>query len=555
MIFHFVSPHTLPSLATTLIRTSAVVLMALGVSCKSLPSEPHTAKSKTLTKSVLQIHQNLLNQQLAKSHLALAVNEQSQVHPTLSGYYPISTGSNAFAARSILSGAASHVIDVQYYIWHDDEAGQLMLKDLWMAAERGVLVRVLIDDLNSNENLDQILVRFAEHPNIAVRIVNPMVYRNVKFLNYLLNPSRSNIRMHNKSMTFDNELSIIGGRNIGDEYLNNTESNQFADLDVLLVGSVVKDITKSFDEYWDSPYAYDIETLVRQKGTLTTLPDFSRQVLAGDLDAYTQADDDERALFTYRQAITSSTIGQDLLNKKLPFRWVNIDFIADPASKLSADKDQDRHKDRYLIEQLRAKFGVPKERLSIISSYFVPTKEGVDTLVELAQSGVDIRILTNSFDATDVGVVHAGYAHWRHDLLRAGIKLYELKSTATNEQNDENKFWRTRNQTTTSLHAKAFAVDNHQVFIGSYNVDPRSANINTETGVIINDNHLARHLHDAMEDKLLNQAYEVRLDGDALRWHTLDDGVPVTLTAEPQMNTSERALVFLMGLMPIDWLL
>lgn len=183
----------------------------------------------------------------------------------------------------------------------------------------------------------------------------------------------------------------------------------------------------------------------------------------------------------------------------------------------------------------------------------------------LAKSGVRISILTNSFDATDVGAVHAGYGHWRKELLKAGIRLYELKSTATNTVTDENKLWRTKQTTTTSLHAKAFAVDDHQVFIGSYNIDPRSANINTELGVLIQDSTLATQLHQALNNTqkhpsknapILNQAYEVLLDANGkLIWRTFEQGKEVIYRQEPDMNIPEKTGVFLLSILPIDGLL
>lgn len=195
------------------------------------------------------------------------------------------------------------------------------------------------------------------------------------------------------------------------------------------------------------------------------------------------------------------------------------------------------------------------QKLSIISSYFVPTKEGVRTLRRLAKSGVVVSILTNSYDATDVGAVHAGYGHWRHDLLDAGVNLYELKSTAIST--DDNKLWRSKQTSTTSLHAKAFAVDDAQVFIGSYNIDPRSANLNTELGVIIHDGRLAQQLHGALHSqRILNQAYKVVLTKqNTLEWHTLEHGKYTIHKSEPNMKIRHRAGVAMMSLMPIDWLL
>ena len=199
--------------------------------------------------------------------------------------------------------------------------------------------------------------------------------------------------------------------------------------------------------------------------------------------------------------------------------------------------------------------GTPTQQLSIISSYFVPTKDGVEALVKLANQGVKIRILTNSFNATDVTAVHSGYSQWRATMLKAGIKIYELKATAS-EEDRENKLWRARSQSSTSLHATTFAVDDHQVFIGSYNVDPRSANINTEMGVLINDDELARQLHGAFSDKLLTQAYEVELnDQGKLQWRTIEEGKMVIYNQEPKLDLTDHIWLTLMSWLPIDWLL
>ena len=228
-----------------------------------------------------------------------------------------------------------------------------------------------------------------------------------------------------------------------------------------------------------------------------------------------------------------------------------MQFLSDDVGKLTKTVPADTN----LVHQLRTLLGSPSKKLTIISSYFVPTKDGVNTLVSLAESGIEIKILTNSFDATDVTAVHSGYSQWRPSLLRAGVKIYELKSTASEEKR-ENKLWKARSQSSTSLHAKAFAVDDYQVFIGSYNVDPRSANINTEMGVIINDDELATQLHGALSDDLLNQAYEVKLleNGD-LQWHTMEKDKKVIYDSEPRVDVSDHVWLTIMSWLPIDWLL
>ncbi len=547
--------------------------LALGLSlslsaCQILPKQPHLPESEALSARVNALYQDNGNQAranppsghqqqeadpvdraaiaIANANLVAAISEQNEIHPELSGYHPIVTGANAFASRSILTDMATRSIDAQYYIWHDDQAGQLMLKDLWEAAERGVIVRLLLDDFNNSAQFDQHLLRFATHPNIAVRIVNPLMHRKFQALNYVTGLPRINRRMHNKSMIFDKQITIIGGRNIGNEYLSNDQNSQFADLDVLLIGKVVADIDNSFSSYWSAPISFDIQTLASLDKNATT--DF--------LTGLDKLNDDEKnntqsSLAVYQAAIEDSSIDIDLINKQVPFRWTDMQFLSDDVGKLTKSVPTNTN----LVQQLRLLLGTPSKELTIISSYFVPTKDGVNTLVQLAESGVDIKILTNSFDATDVTAVHSGYSQWRPKMLRAGIKIYELKSTASEEKRD-NKLWKARSQSSTSLHAKTFAIDDHQVFIGSYNVDPRSANINTEMGVIINDDELAQQLHEALSDDLLGQAYEVKLlDNGQLQWHTLENGENIIYDAEPRVDFTDHIWLKVMSWLPIDWLL
>lgn len=519
--------------------------------CQVLPKQPHLPESIELSARVDALYQQEDSQnsnQEASDNIDLvgAISEQNDIHPELSGYHPIVTGANAFASRSILTDMATRNIDAQYYIWHNDQSGQLLLKDLWRAAERGVIVRLLLDDFNNDAEFDQHLLRFASHPNIAVRIINPLVHRKFQTLNYVTGLPRINRRMHNKSMTFDKQITVIGGRNIGNEYLSNDQNSQFADLDVLLIGKVVADIDNSFGSYWSSPLSFDIETLVKAD---TSVPSGFLEAL--DKLGPEDKDDTRSDLTVYKTAIKESTIDEDLLNKRVPFRWTDMQFLSDDVGKLSKTVSSETN----LVHQLRTLLGSPTKQLTIISSYFVPTKDGVDTLVKLAESGIDIKILTNSFDATDVTAVHSGYIQWRPILLKAGVRIYELKSTASEEKR-ENKLWKARSQSSTSLHAKTFAVDDYQVFIGSYNVDPRSANINTEMGVIINDDQLAKQLHGALSDDLLNQAYEVKLlENGQLQWHTMEDDQKVVYDSEPRVDVSDHVWLTILSWLPIDWLL
>ncbi|MFB6349595.1 phospholipase D family protein [Moraxella sp. ZJ142] len=540
-------------------------MMTVLVGCHSLPKTPHLPKSQALSEQAKQ-RQQALRHNYPVHRLAFAISNQAKNHPNLSGYYPIVTGAAAFAARSSLANLASQTIDIQYYIWHDDEAGRLMLKALWDAADRGVIVRLLLDDINSSPQLDAKLRQFASHPNIAVRLINPKAYRNLHGLDYALNPLRINRRMHNKSMTFDNKVSIIGGRNIGNEYLDSTSASTFADLDVMLVGAVVGEIGQSFEQYWSSPLSFDIESLVLpsviEPAPLSDLATGDQATPAVSIISKNKQKDkhkekikqpDNPQIFrTYQQAMKNTTIGHDILNYQVPFYWTNIHLMVDDVQKLSGNASPDG----FLIAQLQRQLSQPAHQFSIISSYFVPTKDGVKILTQLARQGVQVRILTNSFDATDVGIVHAGYAHWRKDLLQAGVQLFEIKASSPNEPN-ASRFIGIRQQSRTSLHAKAFAID-EQIFIGSYNIDPRSANINSEIGVLIQDGRLANQLHDALSDKqaLLQRVYELKLNAqDKIEWHTIEQGQPVIYQHEPHMSKKDRAVIGIVSWLPIDWLL
>lgn len=588
--------------AVIILPISFIAMLNL-TACQSLPSQPHLAKSELLLQSALPVPSDIST----TPNLITAISHDNAQHPNQSGYFPLITGADAFATRSILTNLATKSIDVQYYIWHDDEAGQLMLKDLYNAANRGVKVRLLLDDLNTNPQLDQQLLAFAQHPNVAVRLMNPKKYRQFTPLNYVTALPRFGRRMHNKSMTFDNQISIVGGRNIGDEYLRSDKATQFADLDVMLVGQVVSTIDTSFEQYWQNGLAYDIETLV------TANKEASQPFLQTLNKINTNPHQLTNSANIYEKAIADSTINTDILSHRVPFRWTTIEFLSDDPTKLSKKAAPNS----YLIYKMREKMGEPKQQFTLISSYFVPNQQGTAELVALAKKGVKVKILTNSFSATDVGIVHSGYINSRKALLKAGIELYELKTSAninyanfpktinpsqpfhnriagkfaqTNlgkkfpkrlsnkqpkaqksgkiRQNVERRPSLKRANIITSLHTKAFAVDNDKVFIGSYNTDPRSANINTELGVIIHDSQLASQLHNAIGQNLLSQAYQVTLDtSDKLQWQTYPDDAPhlpakqnfispiITTAQEPKMSLVNRIWVRVFSFLPIKWLL
>lgn len=509
------------------IRWLLMVAVCLLSACQILPNPPHMPENIALSEKVhtLDIKPD--------TPLFKELDKTAKQHPNLTGYRLIASGADALLLRHELTQMARHTIDIQYYIWYDDDAGRAMLKQLWRSANQGVIVRLLLDDFNSTPELDQLLLDFDAHPNIAVRLSNPMVHRRFKRLNFVTLPVHANTRMHNKSMTFDRQISIIGGRNIGNEYLNSHPKNNFADLDVLLAGQAVADIHDSFENYWHSATSFDVQTLATPNAHI---PSFD----------WTDKDSEH-----YTKGIFNHTPHLNPKTGNLPLRWRVVRFFADNPAKLAGHAKGDE----LMVEQLRQHIGQPKHHLSIISSYFVPTKQGVKILADLVKQGVKVSILTNSYRSTDVHSTHSGYGHWRRALLMAGVQLYEFKYNAAHATHP-------KQQATMSLHAKAFAVDSHQVFVGSYNIDPRSANTNSELGVMIYDDKLATHFHQAMNNldtpnpTLLYQTYKVELnDQGRLQWRTLENGQEIIHTKEPHMTWLQKSNVALLSILPIDGLL
>jgi len=509
-----------------ILSLAAVVLAALVAGCAGLPP----LEGRVVTSAPADTTGTRLGRAVAP---AVAAN------PGKTGIHPLPEPRDAFATRVLLAGTAEQSLDVQYFIWHDDQVGYLLFEALWRAAERGVRVRLLIDDLNTGE-LDPTLAALAARRNVEVRLYNPLVQRNARALNFLTDFTRVNRRMHNKSFTADNQASVVGGRNIGNEYFGAGTGVAFADLDVLVVGPAVRDVSKQFDLYWNSASAYPAAGFVGEAGPGADLePKF----------AATRADTESVA---YLDAVRATPLVRDLLDGKLAFEWTTATLVHDdPAKTLDATE----RTDVLLFPVLLRTIGRPEKTLDLVSPYFVPGDGGTAALVALAQRGVQVRILTNSLAATDESAVHAGYSGRRRALLQAGVALYELKPTAFLEASrDTHKSGRS---SSSALHAKTFAVDRSRIFVGSFNFDPRSALLNTEMGLVIESPALAQALAAAFDSTLPNIAYEVRLapDGRSLEWIERTASGEKRYDVDPGTSWALRTQVELMSILPIEWLL
>jgi putative cardiolipin synthase len=460
-------------------------------------------------------------------------------HPGVSGVHVLTDGRDAFAARMMMADKAERSLDVQYYIWRNDTTGTLLLGALRAAAVRGVRVRLLLDD-NNTAGLDGALALLAAQPNVQVRLFNPYTSRHARLLNLLGDFGRLNRRMHNKSFTVDGQATIVGGRNVGDEYFDATGEVLFADLDVLAVGPVVAEVEQDFDRYWNSRSAYPLQLLV-------SAPDADQ---ARALRTEGETLGTTAAARDYLRAIRESTFVADLTNQTLPLVWAPARLVSDDPAKGLGKAPESAN----LVTRLPVLMGDPKRQLDLVSPYFVPNEAWTARFGALAKAGVKVRIMTNSLEATDVSAVHAGYAKRRHALLRDGVVLYELKRS-WNHQNEPKRSGIT-GSSTSSLHAKAFAVDLARVFVGSFNLDPRSAELNTEMGLLIDSPPLAQLMSSVLDARSVERAYEVRLSPEG-RLYWLEHGrAGVTRhDTEPGTGVLQRATVNFMSLLPIDWLL
>lgn len=467
------------------------------------------------------------------TRLGKALMSLTMAHPGLAGIHALADGRDAFAARAVLAQAADRSLDVQYYIWRNDITGRLMFDALRAAAERGVRVRLLLDD-NNTAGLDASLAALDAHPMIEVRLFNPNGIRSVRAVGMAADFMRLNRRMHNKSFTADNQVTIIGGRNVGDEYFGAAGEISFSDLDVIAAGPVVRAVSDDFDLYWNSPSAYPLALLA---------PD-AVAAPAMKPDAEAQA---------YIEAIKRSAFLEQLVEGSLPLEWARARFVSDDPAKVMGTAAPEAN----IAFKLRDILGEPQRSLDLVSPYFVPGKEGTAAFVDLAKKGTRTRILTNSLEATDVAAVHAGYAKWRKPLLESGVTLYELRREATDEPTrDKRGSGSGIGSSDASLHAKTFGVDGKRVFVGSFNFDQRSIHLNTEMGMVIDSPALARRLTETLDRTLPTRAYEVKLDdrGSVIWLERRGDQV-IRHEKEPGTSWLKRAAVKALSWLPIDWLL
>jgi len=483
--------------------------------------------------------------------LGRKVEPRAKAHPGLSGFRLFASGTDALTLRVQMADSAQRTLDVQYFIFKDDDSGQLLMSALLRAAGRGVRVRMLIDDTEARGQDDRIGL-LAGHPNIDVRLYNPFFYRGsigfVRYTEFALTMSRLNYRMHNKLFVADNEIAIVGGRNVGDEYFDTGADLQFGDYDVFAMGPITRELSKSFDAYWNSSLSIPVGAL------LGTVPTGSKlKAMADQLDAHLAEMRDSDQV----KAIRSGNPLAALLAGDSGIAWAKAEVLVDSPDKANVE-DGDMI-GALFRRRLLAAAAETKSELLAVSPYFVPGDAVADLLKALCGRGVRVRVLTNSLLSTDVPVVHAGYRGYRVPLLEAGVQLYEVKPLP-GKPNPRGGILKSPSSGQFSLHAKAYVFDRRRVFIGSANLDQRSLHLNTEIGLMIESPELARQVATRFETiaQPANSFVLALAKGDGLRqveWNSVKDGKPIVYDTEPGDDRLRGFTVNVLSMLPLEGLL
>jgi putative cardiolipin synthase len=459
---------------------------------------------------------------------------------------PLTDGVDAFYVRAALINAAERSLDLQYFLWHKDLTGQVLLHTVLAAADRGVRVRMLLDDLD-NQALDSEFYALDTHPNISIRLFNPFATRGFKYLDFITDTARVNRRMHNKSFTADNQYTIVGGRNIGDEYFDAQPDTNFYDFDVLVTGPVVEDVSTQFDIYWNHETAVPVYAF---KQNTANAEDLKR--VRARLSEHMEAAMDSR----YADDVRSSKITNALVGEGIEAYVGEADVVwDDPGKGLGKPIDEIA----TMKDLMGPYFQSANEEIIMISPYYVPGDRGVATTVDRVKQGISVAVLTNSYTSTDSGVVHAGYSRYREPLLAGGVLIYELKPDSRLER----RAGKVAYKSAASLHTKVFILDRKTVFIGSLNLDPRSIDINTEMGIVFHSPEMAADLAKALDETGLGHVYELRLvrspaesKGEfttytwSIEWLEQIDGETTRHTSEPGVGAWESIKLFFSGLAP-----
>jgi putative cardiolipin synthase len=454
-----------------------------------------------------------------------------EVGKNLSGIRLLSSGDEAFASLIALADHAERTLDIQYYIIHEDESSRTLLHHVRLAADRGVRVRVLVDDLNTVGE-DRRFMHLSSHANVEVRVFNPFTAARLwtwtRFIASASNIRRINHRMHNKLFVADNALAITGGRNIGDAYFTLDPYSNFVDLDVVAAGPIVPALSASFDAFWNSKYAIPIGSVA----SAMSPEDLSAPVV-------------EPAF-----SVNASWLEHDLSARNVQLIWVPATVLADGPAKIASEISPEE--EVTIANDITALMKTAKQELIIMSPYFIPGKQGIALISDLVARGVRVRILTNSLASTDSPLVDIGYARYRVALLKLDVDLREMRPKLGQRHARFHPF----RSSNASLHAKALVIDQKIVFVGSLNMDERSAKTNSELGLVISSAEIARQITNLLDDISSDSSYKLQLDAGAhVEWVGIDAGTQKTWHTDPETSRTERVWLKLLSPFAPDELL
>ena len=528
--------------STRTLRFAALGLAALlAAGCASLP--PGSDYPKVASNALAQPEETKLGRQFGAA---------ARGHAGNSAFRILTAGVDGFLARAQMLNAAERTIDLEYFIFRQDETGRLLTDALLRAADRGVRVRLLVDDGDTLDGDEQIAA-LAAHPKIEVRIFNPFAYRGhfelFRAVEFSLSASRLDYRMHNKLLVVDNAIALVGGRNIGDEYFQVDPEAQLGDDDVFATGPIVKELSRTFDEFWNCPLA--IPTAALAGGSPSHF----------DLIAYRKALSEHRQQVKqdgsdYASRIESGEPLAGIIGGRLPLVWAPVQLVYDSPDKKRVQSGEmiGRLMHKSVAEAMA---GVNVELL-MVTPYLIPGETGVRILHDARQRGAEVRILTNSLESTQELMAHSGYMHYRIPLLEDGVELYEVRAVLGNARGSGESM-ATARSTSYGLHAKLFVLDRRRLYVGSMNFDERSHHLNTEIGLLIDSPELAQQTA-ARFAAIVSPAnsYRVILSPDPrwgsakLVWRTEERGTAVDYTVEPARSDWERMKVRMLSLLPLD---
>ena len=466
--------------------------------------------------------------------LDAAISPLLEQHPGQSGLKLLSGNLQAFAIRAAASRNAGRSLDLQYYYWKEDLTGKLLANEVIKAADRGVRVRLLLDDTNAYGR-DANYCAFDAHPNIEVRLFNPCRSRDGPFrrgLEMLFRYYSVVRRMHNKAWIVDGRLAVVGGRNIGDAYFGAGETSNFRDMDLLVVGPAVRQAETVFDTFWNCSVVIPIKSLAgSRRGNLPKL----RHAL--------QVSSSRDAAIPYLGRVLEEIDVRDLISGREKLHWTSsARVVSDPPEKARGAKPEG-----WLVNAIVPVISSAQRELQIVSPYFIPGDDGSKILLDLAAKGVNVSVLTNSLAATDVAAVHGAYARYRERLVQGGIRLFELRPREARK--DISLF----GSSGASLHTKAFTVDARSGFVGSFNFDPRSASLNTEMGVLFDHDELTKEVRAVFDQETSSQkSYRVVVQNGTIGWEDGAAGGARILSSEPEASWRRRVIALMVGSLPIE---